>query len=133
MVINVFGNKDVTMDAVAFEVANKLRNDFPAVDFIEINPNEDVPFDNGEDIYLMDVVRGIPDVKILDDSWVDKLIHTESSSVHDYDLGFQLKYLKKLGKLGKVTIIGLPYGKPAVYSSIHSTVKKLVAQDIQGS
>jgi hypothetical protein len=53
--------------------------------------------------------------------------------VHDFDLGFQLKYLQKIGKLGEVTIIGLPINKTPDYLRIQSILRKLVAQDIQGS
>jgi hypothetical protein len=48
-------------------------------------------------------------------------------------LGFQIKYLKKIGKLGKVTIVGLPMQGELDYLRIQSIFKKLVAQEMQGS
>jgi hypothetical protein len=53
--------------------------------------------------------------------------------VHDFDLAFQLRYLKKLGKLGEVTIIGIPQEGEIDYLRIQSIFRKLVAHDMQGS
>ena len=39
---------------------------------------------------------------------IDGLISYPHRSVHDFDLAFQLRYLKKLNKIGKATIIGIP-------------------------
>jgi hypothetical protein len=60
-------------------------------------------------------------------------VNKRSSSVHDFDLGFQLLYLKKLGKLKNFLIIGIPMKGEINYLRIQSILRKLVAQDIQGS
>ena len=52
---------------------------------------------------------------------------------HDFDLPFQLRYLKKLGKLGTVTVIGIPQEGEVDHLLIKSIFRKLVAQDMQGS
>lgn len=39
---------------------------------------------------------------------IDKIESSPNVSMHDFDLGFQLKLMKKLGKIDKVTIIGVP-------------------------
>jgi hypothetical protein len=54
-------------------------------------------------------------------------------SVHDFDLTFQLRYLKKLGKLGVVTVIGTPQEAEVDHLRIKSIFRKLVAHDMQGS
>lgn len=133
MKVYVFGNKDLELDNKAFTAQKKLGAIFPQIQFVEVAPNSDLPFEHEEHVYIMDAVDGIDEPTLIEDSDLDKLINTSSVSVHDFDLGFQLKYLKKLGKLGNVTIIGLPVGKKLDYLRIQLIFKKLVAQDIQGS
>jgi Ni,Fe-hydrogenase maturation factor len=65
-------------------------------------------------------------IKILDERYIDRLSCASNASVHDYDLGFQLKYLKKLGKIKIVRILGIPMEKDIPYSSFHSSFKKFV-------
>ena len=133
MKVYVFGNKDLGLDNKAFAAEKKLSAIFPQIEFVEVDPNADLPFVPDERIYIMDTVEGIEEPVLIEESDLDKLINTNSVSVHDFDLGFQLKYLKKLGKLGNVTIIGLPMEKKIDYLRIQSIFKKLVAQDMQGS
>ena len=133
MKVYVFGNKDLELDNKALIAQKKLGAIFPQIEFVEVEPNADLPFERDGQVYIMDTVEGIEEPTLIEDSDLDKLINTSSVSVHDFDLGFQLKYLKKLGKLGNVTIIGLPMEKKIDYLRIQSIFKKLVAQDIQGS
>lgn len=133
MIIYVFGNRDDSDDKIGFEVVKKLELKYPNINFKIINPNQDLPFDNGEDVVIMDAVAGLTQPELIRDSQVQKILTPPRSTVHDFDLGFQLAYLKKLGRLGKVTIIGLPMSGRINYTRIHSIFKKLVAQDIHGS
>lgn len=137
MKVYVFGNQDHKEDSAAFEVAKKILNKKWAknfeIDFIYVKPNQDIPFVNEENVVILDVVDGINKVRLIEDKDLDRLQIFSSTSVHDFDLGFQIKYLKKLGKLGTVNIIGIPMTGSIDYSSIHSIFKKLVAQDMQGS
>lgn len=121
------------MDNAAFKVADKLKDKIKGVQFITIKPNEDLPFIDEKNVILLDTIQGIKQVTILTEKDLDKLITNRSTTAHDYDLGFQLKYLKKLGKLNKITIIGIPQQGEIDYDFIHSTLRKLVAQDIHGS
>lgn len=113
MKIFVFGNCDHEKDKIAFEVMEKLRNSPNLslskrginVEFVVVKPNEDLPF-NG-DVVIMDGVWGLEKVELITD--IDKFSLGPKNSVHDFDLSFQLKYLKKLGKIKSVKIIGLPY------------------------
>ena len=133
MKIYVFGNIDVSGDNNAIFVAKKLENKIPGVSFIFVQPNEDVPFIDEKRVIILDTVQGIQQVELIESSDVDKLITSPRGSVHDFDLGFQLKYLKKLGKIGEVFIIGLPQVENVDYLRIQSILRKLVAQDMQGS
>lgn len=133
MKVFVFGNKDIDIDNKAFLVAKKLANKLPEVEWVTLKPNEDLPFTNGQDVVIMDVVEGLKEVTLINNEEIGKIILPPRGTAHDFDLGFQLKYLKKLGRLGKVTIIGLPMTGKIDYKRIHSILKKLVAQDIHGS
>lgn len=133
MKVYIFGNKDSPLDKMAFSVAKRLKATSPQIDFLEVGINTDLPFELEKSIVIMDTVDGLDKVEIIENSDLDRLINKRSSSVHDFDLGFQLKYLKKLGKLGNVTIIGIPMKKRINYLRIQSILRKLVAQDMQGS
>lgn len=133
MKVFIFGNKDVNFDNRAFLGANKLADTLPEVEWMTLKPNEDLPFTNGQDVVIMDVVEGLKEVTLIKNEEVDKIVLPPRGTAHDFDLGFQLKYLKKLGRLGKIIIIGLPMTGKVNYKRIHSILKKLVAQDMQGS
>jgi Ni,Fe-hydrogenase maturation factor len=110
MLIYVFGNPDHPQDNLSFKVADKIKKKLPEIQFIYIKPNEDLPFINQEKVIIMDVVAGIDKVTVFTQDDLDKLVLPPRTSTHDYDLAFQLKYLKKLGKLKEIKIIGLPMG-----------------------
>lgn len=133
MKVYVFGNRDYEKDKLSFKVMGKLDLKKLQVEFEEVKPNQDLPFVGSKMAVVMDVVMGIDEVKLITEDDLDKLVLPPRSSAHDYDLGFQLKYLLKLGKLKKIRIIGLPMNGKVNYDSIHSILRKLVAQDIQGS
>jgi Ni,Fe-hydrogenase maturation factor len=133
MKVYVFGNQDFEYDNKALTAAKEINDKIPGVEFITINPNGDLPIKDGEDVLIMDTVDGISETTLISDTDLDKIILTKSATAHDFDLSFQIKYLKKLGKLGKVYIIGIPMKGAINYDLIHSTLRKLVAQDIQGS
>jgi len=137
MKVYVFGNEDLDFDNGAIAVAKKIGGTLSEVEFVIVKPNEDLPFDNGVDTVVMDVVEGLTEVILIQDDGyrgeLDKIILPPRTTAHDFDLGFQLKYLKKLGKLGRVKIIGLPMVGNIDYDRIHSILRKLVAQDMQGS
>lgn len=127
MKVFVLGNEDIALDNRVFGVTKKLKN----IDWQVIDINQDIPVN--DDLIIVDTIDGIDRVTVFDEKVLDKLIGLGRVTAHDYDLGFQLKYLKKLGKLKKVTIIGIPQIGKIDYDLIQSIFKKLVAQDIQGS
>ncbi|MBM3209464.1 hypothetical protein FJZ40_04200 [Candidatus Shapirobacteria bacterium] len=133
MRVLVFGNRDEKNDSLALQAAKRLRG-ISGIDFKIVNPNEDLPLDNKGQIIILDTVMGITKITIFTEKDLDKFaILPCRTTAHDYDLGFQLQYLKKLGKLRKIIIVGLPMKKRINYSSLQSILRKLVAQDMQGS
>lgn len=133
MEIYVFGNEYVEEDKRAIDVAREMEGTIEGVSFVFVEPNEDVPFLNERRVVILDAVQGIQDVAVLAGDRLDGLIPSPRGSAHDYDLAFQLRYLKKLNKLGEVTVVGVPQEGEVDYLRIQSILRKLVAQDMQGS
>jgi|SRR5215207_1861561 len=133
MNIYVFGNEYVAEDRRAIDVARELEDTVESISFVFVNPNEDVPFVNERHVVILDTVQGIQNVALVEGDRIDELTLSPRASVHDFDLAFQLRYLKKLNKLGEVTIIGIPQVGEVDYLRIQSIFRKLVAHDMQGS
>jgi hypothetical protein len=130
MKVYVFGNPDVESDSAAVKAAKYLKNKVPEVKFEFTTPNSDLIFDNTRPV-ILDTIQGIKKITIVKNP--DHLILPPRNSVHDFDLGFQLRYLKKMGMIKDALIIGVPTGKKINYFRIQSILRKLVAQDMQGS
>ena len=133
MKVFVFGNEDVPEDRKAIDVAEKLDGAVEDVSFIFVKPNEDVPFVGERHVVILDTVCGIREVVLIEGDDIDLVTSSPRGSVHDFDLAFQLKYLKKIGKLGEVAVIGVPQEGEVDYLRIQSILRKLVAHDMQGS
>ena len=133
MRVHVFGNEYVAEDRRAIEAARELEGTVKGVSFVFVNPNEDLPFADERRVVILDTVRGIRDVALIEGDGIDGLVLSPRGSVHDFDLAFQLRYLKKLNKLGEVTIIGIPQEGDVDHLRIKSILRKLVAHDMQGS
>jgi len=130
MTVYVFGNPDVGYDLAAYKAAKDLADKLPEIKFEFIQPNADINF-NEKCPVIMDTVMGIKKVTVIED--FEYLVMPPRNSTHDFDLGFQLKYLKKLGRIKKAVIVGIPMQGKVNYLRIQSILRKLVAQDIQGS
>lgn len=133
MRVHVFGNEHVAEDRRAVEAARELEGAVKGVSFVFVSPNEDLPFADERRAVILDTVRGIKDVALIEGDGIDGLVLSPRGSVHDFDLAFQLRYLKKLNKLGEVTIIGIPQEGDVDHLRIKSILRKLVAHDMQGS
>jgi hypothetical protein len=133
MRVYYFGNTDIDTDNQAHKFVLEYQNILKEIEFIEVKPNQDLPFVDEKNVIILDAIENLDDIKVLNLSDFSALKTTTSVTAHDYDLGFQLKYLKKLNKLDKVIIVGLPMSKKFSYKKVQSTLRKLVAQDIHGS
>jgi len=133
MKVYVFGNEDLPEDNKAIIACKKLKKTEKDISFIFVKPNEDVPFIGEKKIIIIDTVLGVDEVLLIKDEDLEKLSASPRTSVHDFDLGFQLKYLKKLKKIGDVEIIAIPQTGEIDYLRIQSILRKLVAQDMHGS
>ena len=81
-----------------------LRKEFPQIDFAEFDPTENFPED--ADIYMIDTVQGIDIPRTFKN--IDRFINKKGVSMHDFDLAWEMKLMKKAGKLGNITIFGVP-------------------------
>jgi len=100
----VAGNPLLGTDSLPLRIIPELSRLLPNVEFEEFEPTENFP--NKEEMVILDTVVGLKKVEIIED--IDSFSFQKPSSLHDFDLGLNLKLLKKLGKIKKVTIIGVP-------------------------
>jgi Ni,Fe-hydrogenase maturation factor len=133
MRVYVFGNEYVAEDRRAIEVARELEGTLDGISFVFVDPNADLPFMDEKHVVILDSVQGARSVVLLEGDGIDELSLPPRGSVHDFDLAFQLRYLKKLGRVGSVTIVGVPQEGEVDHLRIRSIFRKLVAQDMQGS
>ncbi len=105
MNIYVFGNPDVAGDNKAIQIAKKLEGEMAGINFIYHDPNEE--FDpEDKDLVILDTAIGIDEVRIIEN--LDSVKLSPKVSMHDFDIGMQLKLLEKLGKIKSVKIVAIP-------------------------
>lgn len=103
----VLGNPLETLDQSAVNLIPKLKKSFPNIDFVHFDPTEELTPDiTYEELTIIDTVVGLKRVTEFNDSHFWSL--SPRVTVHDYDLPLFLGILKKLGKIKKLTIIGIP-------------------------
>jgi hypothetical protein len=106
MRIFVFGNEDLEMDSLPLRLVPELRKQFPEHDFLVHDPNEE--WDTCEPFWVIDTVVGLKEPRVFDS--IDVFVTQPNLSMHDFDALTNLRFLKKLGKLPEIKIIGLPVG-----------------------
>lgn len=105
MKILVFGNPLVEKDNLTLKILLRLRESFPKIEFKEFDPSESLEKE-GRNLLILDVCEGINHVTILDNP--DILETFKVRSMHDFDLSYNLKLLKKMKMIDSVKIIGIP-------------------------
>ncbi len=101
----VFGNPMVECDSMPLRLIGKLRKRFPRLEFKEFDPSENLESE-GRLLNIIDAVEGIKKVVLITD--IDRVKISRIYSMHDFDLGYSLKLLKKLGYLDGVKIFCVP-------------------------
>lgn len=102
--IFIFGNPDLAMDSLPIRLIPKLQKKFPDISFEIKDPNEE--WDIPEEMTIIDTAVGIDEVTVFDD--LESFSQTPQLSMHDFDALTNLRYMKKLGRLKKIMIIGVP-------------------------
>lgn len=102
--VYVFGNPDVPEDSLPVRLAPALRRAFPDLRFEPKDPNEE--WDVPEELIVIDVVAGLDAPRTFDD--LDLFSGGPLVSMHDFDAYANLMLLKKLKRLKRLRVIGLP-------------------------
>jgi len=102
--IFIFGNPELAMDSLPLQILPELQKALPAIKFEVKDPNEE--WDVPEELTVIDTVIGPKEVTIFND--LDEFAGAPQMTMHDFDALANLKYLKKLGKLKNIRIIGVP-------------------------
>jgi hypothetical protein len=102
--IFIFGNPELAMDSLPLKILPELQKAFPAIKFEVKDPNEE--WEVPEELTVIDTVIGPKEVTVFED--LDAFAGAPQMTMHDFDALANLKYLKKLGKLKKIMIIGVP-------------------------
>ncbi len=127
MKLLVFGNPLVEKDNLALKLLPKLKEQFPDIEFKEIEPTENLEAEiENKKLRILDVVEGIENVMVINN--LNKLNIIKSCSMHDFDLAYNLKLLKKIGKLKEVEIIGVPMGigEGKAFEEVKKVLEKIV-------
>ncbi|MBN1544846.1 hypothetical protein JW898_05295 [Candidatus Woesearchaeota archaeon] len=102
-----FGNPYLNEDNLALHIADAvIEEGIKGVEVVKCVSPEEVMNYTGKDFVILDVVKDVKEVMIIDD--IDRLKADGMVSLHDFDLGFFLKLMKETGKITKVRIIGIP-------------------------
>jgi Ni,Fe-hydrogenase maturation factor len=105
MKILIFGNPLLKEDSIPIKLIPKLKSLYPEIEFKEIDPTENLESE-GENLIILDTCQGIKKTTILES--IDQLHTNKVYSMHDFDLAYNLKLLKKIGKIKSVKIIAIP-------------------------
>lgn len=105
--ILIFGNPLLREDGIPLRILPRLRERFPDIEFKEFDPNEELEAE-GRNIRIIDTVQGIKKVTLIND--IEAIKSATVYTMHDFDLGYSLKLLKKLHYLDSVVIFGVPMG-----------------------
>ncbi len=128
--ILVFGNLLVEEDNLALELLPKLKKEFPEIEFIETDSTESLE-QFGPELKIIDVSPGIDKIKILDiknEKDLEILNTSKIFSMHDFDLGYNLKLLKKLNKIDSAEIICIPMNmkKEKAFEEVKKIIEKYI-------
>ena len=117
------GNPLVPEDSLPLKILPRLQNEFRGLEFRELEPTDDMP--GSRSLEIIDTVIGIDKVQVIHD--IDKIVTGKVYSLHDFDLGFTLKLLKKSGRLDSVSIIGVPahLSEEDAYKGVASALRAL--------
>ena len=104
MKIYCMGNLLVDVDSLPVKLIPRLKKAMPEHEFIELDPSEDFP--KQKELTIIDTVINAKKVSLITD--IDRIELESICSLHDFDLGYNLKLMKKFGMIEKVNIIGVP-------------------------
>jgi len=107
----VFGNPLVPQDSLALKLIPKLKKQFPGFNFRETDSTENLQ-DFGPELNIIDVAPEIKKIKLIEiknENDLKKLKIESITSMHDFDLGYNLKLLMQVKKIKTAKIILIPF------------------------
>jgi hypothetical protein len=105
MVVLCFGGRGLPGDATALELGESLN--LPGVTFVPCSSPEDIVDYLDQDLYVMDVAKGVSEVTLLSDP--SQIEPPPTVTPHDLDPGFFVRLVERLYGVS-VPIIALPMG-----------------------
>ncbi len=121
MKVLVFGNPLSKIDSSAVKIANKLEGKLPGVDFKRFDAAEDLERE-GEELFILDAVVGLERPRLVSLDEIER--SSNPISLHGFDLAWSLLLLKKLGRIKRAVIIGVPARQSAAKNK--NEVEKLI-------
>ncbi len=119
----VFGNEYLKQDNLAIKISKKLE--LENTDIIRCYSVGDMFKVQGYDkVFILDVVKGIKEVTLITD--LDKIKKKKIFSMHDFDLGFNLKLLKEVNEVKDIKIIGIP--QEGDKGELRKKIKEIIRQ-----
>lgn len=98
-----FGNEYIENDKAAIELADNLKHlNLNGFEFIKCGSPEEL---EGQRPIIIDVVQNLKEPMLFD---IDRLKEPSMTSLHDFDLGFNLMLMKEIGAIENANIIGIP-------------------------
>lgn len=104
--IYILGNELVDFDSMPLKLLPLLNKQCPHILFKRFDPTEELAIKKDSEIVFLDTIINSNKVAIYTD--LNIFENKKTSNVHDYDLYLYLSLLKKLGKIKKIKIIGVP-------------------------
>lgn len=99
-----FGNEYVKEDKLAKELVKELK--IKDISFFDCEVFDDIfNYIDYDMVYILDVVKNLKETKLLS---IRDLKTKSLYTMHDFDLAFNLKIMKKLGEIQDIKIIGIP-------------------------
>jgi len=125
VVVLCFGNEFVDIDRLPIILYKELKGKIPNVEFVNCeSPNEILDYSDYDKIFILDVVKGIKHVSVIED--FDQLKDRKIFTLHDFDLGLFLKLISKVKKIKNLKIIGIPIDHDK--NEAKTKVKKILIQ-----
>jgi len=118
--VYLLGNSLFEQDSLPVKLLPKLQKNLPNFEFAHLDPTENLP--EQEHLILIDTILNSKKICTLSESEIEKIQKSPTISMHDFDLGLQLRLAKKLGQIKKVTIIGVP---PQTEKNEKEIIKKI--------
>jgi len=119
----VFGNPLAKVDSAAVKIADKLSGKLAGIEFVRFDAAEDLEKE-GEELIILDAVVGLSSPRLI--TLEELELSSNPVSLHGFDLLWSLILLKKLGKVKKAVIVGVP-AKQSAAKNVDAVKKLLLA------